>query len=77
MAPRKSTTPTVSDVASQPAGTNVMVAIENGKAILTIDLSARGGESSTGKTISVATTHGNFLVPGTEVKIGLNAFVKK
>ncbi len=43
---------------------------------LVIDLSKRGGRSASGKSVTVATTSGNRTIPGSEVVIGINAYVK-
>jgi hypothetical protein len=54
--------------------------IENGKLIITIDLQ-EPTPSASGKTLVVATTHGNTptqcMVNGKNVIIGLNAYIKK
>ena len=54
--------------------------IENGKLIITIDLQ-EPTPSASGKTLVVATTHGNTptqcMVNGKPVIIGLNAYIKK
>ena len=54
--------------------------IENGKLIIIIDLQ-EPTPSASGKTLVVATTHGNIatqcLVEGKNVVIGLNAYIKK
>jgi len=54
--------------------------IENGKLIIIIDLQ-EPTPSASGKTLVVATTHGNVatqcLVEGKNVVIGLNAYIKK
>jgi hypothetical protein len=56
------------------------VKIENGKLIISIDLQ-KPTPSASGKTLVVATTHGNTitqcLVDGKNVIIGLNAYIKK
>ncbi|MBI5731057.1 MAG: hypothetical protein HY963_07965 [Ignavibacteriales bacterium] len=56
------------------------VKIENGKLIISIDLQ-EPTPSASGKTLVVATTHGNVatkcLVEGKNVIIGLNAYIKK
>jgi len=50
----------------------------NGKLIVTIDLNKDGAISSTGKTMSYATTHGNvstgIMKDGKPLMVGLNAF---
>ena len=54
--------------------------IENGKLIISIDLQ-EPTPSASGKTLVVATTHGNTptqcIVNGKPVIIGLNAYIKK
>jgi hypothetical protein len=56
------------------------VKIENGKLIISIDLQ-EPTPSASGKTLVVATTHGNVatecVVNGKNVVIGLNAYIKK
>lgn len=63
-------------MATENIGQNIKVEVKDGKATLTIDLSHRGGQSSSGKSIIVATTSGNITIPGTEVVLGLNCYVK-
>ncbi len=58
-------------------GQNIQIEIKDNKAIITIDLTQRGGTSSSGKSIIVASTGGNIPIPGTQVILGLNAYVKK
>jgi len=54
--------------------------IEDGKLIIVIDLQ-EPTPSASGKTLVVATTHGNVvtncIVDGKPVVIGLNAYIKK
>ena len=56
------------------------VKIENGKLIISIDLQVPT-PSASGKTLVVATTHGNTttecIVDGKKLVIGLNAYIKK
>ena len=56
------------------------VKIENGKLIITIELQ-EPTPSVSGKTLVVATTHGNVktdcVIDGKPVVIGLNAYIKK
>jgi hypothetical protein len=54
---------------------NVEVKIENGKAIITVDLSKSFGPSSTGKSIIVASTEGNQRLEG-KILFGLNVYRK-
>ena len=71
--------------AAKPAGTqdlgdlgkNLQATIEGDELVIRINLTERLGESSTGKSITVATTSGNQKVEGTDVVIGINAYVKK
>lgn len=60
----------------QQLGENVSIEVKDGKAIITIDLEHRGGLSGSGKSVIVASTGGNQTIPGTEVVLGLNAYVK-
>jgi hypothetical protein len=60
----------------QSIGENVEVEVRDGKAVITIDLSHRGPVSPSGKTRRVASTLGNVQIVGTEVTLGLNAYVK-
>ena len=56
------------------------VKLENGKLIISIELQ-EPTPSASGKTLVVATTHGNVttkcLIDGKNVVIGLNAYIKK
>jgi hypothetical protein len=56
------------------------VKIENGKLIISIDLQ-EPTPSASGKTLVVATTHGNMVtqcvINGKNIVIGLNAYIKK
>ena len=57
---------------------NLDMRIEQGKLIITVDLTKELGPSSSGKSVIIATTAGNVDVPGTDdVKIGLNVYRKK
>lgn len=53
---------------------NVEIKVKGNVATITIDLSASLGPSASGKTEMVATSHGNVTIPGTDVKLGLNAY---
>ncbi len=54
---------------------NVEMNIEGNKLIIVVDLNQEFGLSSSGKSITVASTEGNISVPGREdVKIGLNIY---
>ena len=62
---------------AEPLGENVRVEVRDDEAIITIKLSHRGRASSSGKSIIVASTEGNKTIPGTEVILGMTAYVKK
>ena len=54
---------------------NVEMNVEGNKLIIVVDLNQEFGLSSSGKSITVASTEGNVSVPGREeVKIGLNIY---
>ena len=63
-------------MASKLIGENVDVQINGTKAVITLDLEHRGERSASGKTVRVASTEGNKTIPGTDIVIGLNAYVK-
>lgn len=59
-------------------GKNIEAAVDGNILTLRIDLSARHGDSASGKTIIVATSGGNQAVEGGKgVVLGLNAYIKK
>ena len=55
--------------------------IKNGKLFIEIDLQTPPVPSASGKTLVVASTHGNqvtgLLIEGQPVVIGVNAYIKK
>lgn len=53
---------------------NVKTEIKGNNLIITVDLTARLGPSSTGKTLMVATTKGNAQVGTNGIRFGLNVF---
>jgi len=53
---------------------NLKITVTGNIATITIDLSKTLGPSKSGKTTLVATTSGNVTIPGTDVKLGLNAY---
>lgn len=54
---------------------NVVLNVEGDKLIIVVDLNQEFGPSSSGKSITVASTEGNIAVPGREeIKIGLNIY---
>jgi len=57
---------------------NIEMSVEGNKLIIMVDLDQEFGLSSSGKSITVASTEGNVSVPGREeVKIGLNIYRPK
>lgn len=56
---------------------NIKARVDGDTLHLEIDLNKRLGPSASGKTTIVATTSGNQPIPGTDVVIGLNAYVKR
>ncbi len=54
--------------------------IKDGKLIITVDLNATPTPSASGKTLVVASSHGNVTttatVNGKPVTVGLNAYIK-
>ena len=56
---------------------NVDMKVEGDKLTITVDLSKRFGKSSSGKSITIASSEGNQALPGIEeIKIGLNVYTK-
>lgn len=53
---------------------NVKTEIKGNELIIRVDLSARLGPSSTGKTLMVASTKGNANTGKDGIKFGLNVF---
>jgi hypothetical protein len=51
--------------------------VEGNMLIIKIDLTKEYGASSSGKSVIIATTEGNYTIPGREEKIGLNVYRKK
>ncbi len=56
---------------------NVEMNIEGNILTLKVDLSKEFGTSSSGKSLIIATTEGNYAIPGREEKVGLNVYRKK
>jgi len=58
------------------AGQNVEIEVNGDKATITVDLSAAGIPSASGKTLVIASTRGNVpIAPG--VFLGVNVYRKK
>ena len=54
---------------------NIQMTVEGDKLIIVVDLNQEFGLSSSGKSITIASTEGNISVPGREdVKVGLNVY---
>ena len=57
---------------------NIDMKVEGQTLTITVDLSKDFGESSSGKSIIIATSEGNVSIPEKEeIKIGLNIYKKK
>lgn len=58
--------------------TNVNMKVEGQKLIIEVDLSKQFGNSSSGKSIIIASTEGNRSITGADpnVRIGLNVYQK-
>ena len=55
---------------------NVELTVEGNILTIKVDLTKEFGSSSSGKSQIVATTEGNYSIPGREEKIGLNVYRK-
>jgi len=54
---------------------NVQMSVEDNKLVIVVDLSQQFGLSSSGKSVTIASTEGNVSVPNhEEIKIGLNIY---
>jgi hypothetical protein len=57
---------------------NVEITVDGNILTIKVDLSKDFGPSSSGKTIIIASTEGNVVIPGhEEAKVGLNVYRKK
>ena len=56
---------------------NVKLAVSGNILTITVDLTQEFGPSSSGKTIIIASTEGNFPLPGRTEVVGLNVYRKK
>ncbi len=57
---------------------NIEMNVEGDKLIIVVDLKQEFGLSSSGKSITVASTEGNVAIPNREeIKIGLNVYKPK
>ena len=50
--------------------------IEGNELTIKVDITKRYGKSSSGKNIIIASTEGNQTVDSTDIKVGLNVYVK-
>ncbi|GCE27369.1 hypothetical protein KDA_28530 [Dictyobacter alpinus] len=54
---------------------NIELKLDGNKLIIEVDLEQEYGPSSSGKSITIASTEGNIAVPGREeVKMGINIY---
>lgn len=56
---------------------NVKLSVNGNTLTITVDLTQEFGPSSSGKTIIIASTEGNFPLPGRNEVVGLNVYRKK
>ena len=56
---------------------NVKLSVSGNTLTITVDLTLEFGPSSSGKTIIIASTEGNFPLPGRTEVVGLNVYRKK
>lgn len=56
---------------------NVKLNVSGNTLTITVDLTQEFGPSSSGKTIIIASTEGNFPLPGRTEVVGLNVYRKK
>ena len=56
---------------------NVKLSVSGNTVTITVDLTQEFGPSSSGKTIIIASTEGNFPLPGRTEVVGLNVYRKK
>ena len=55
---------------------NVEITVEGNILTLKVDLTKDFGQSSSGKSLIIATTEGNYSLPGRDEKVGLNVYRK-
>lgn len=56
---------------------NVDISVNNDTLIIKVDLNQSFGPSSSGKTIIIASTEGNYPLPDRTEVVGLNVYRKK
>ncbi|HOT26772.1 MAG TPA: hypothetical protein PLU72_01210 [Candidatus Ozemobacteraceae bacterium] len=55
---------------------NVELTVEGHILTIKVDLNKEFGKSSSGKSLIIATTEGNYALPGRDEKVGLNVYRK-
>ncbi|MBF0501102.1 MAG: hypothetical protein HQM09_13265 [Candidatus Riflebacteria bacterium] len=55
---------------------NVELTVEGNMLTIKVDLTKEFGNSTSGKSVIIGTTEGNYTIPGREEKIGLNVYRK-
>ena len=59
----------------------MQVELKNNKLVITIDVNAKPTPSASGKTLVVATSHGNqqttVTIDGKPLIVGINAYIRK
>lgn len=55
---------------------NVEITVEGNILTLKVDMTKDFGNSTSGKSIIIASTEGNYSIPGREEKVGLNVYRK-
>ena len=56
---------------------NVEISVNDNTLIIKVDLTKKFGPSSSGKTVIIASTEGNYPIPGRTEVVGLNVYCKK
>ena len=56
---------------------NVDISVQGNTLTIKVDLTREFGPSSSGKTLIIASTEGNYPLPGRAELIGLNVYKKK
>lgn len=55
---------------------NVELTVEGNILTIKVDLTKEFGKSSSGKSLIIGTTEGNYSIPGRDEKVGLNVYRK-
>jgi hypothetical protein len=56
---------------------NVEISVKGNTLTIVVDLTKDFGPSSSGKTVIIGSTEGNFQLPGRNEVVGLNVYRKK